>query len=79
MAYNKKKDKKYRVIQGFTMYPPYLDGRVDGDIAYDRYGNWMSYEDRTKMYQRKKKEREDWRKNNPNIINKRDDNTEEDV
>ena len=61
------------------MYPPYLDGCVDGDIAYDRYGNWMSYEDRTKMYQRKKKEREDWRKNNPNIINRRDDNTEEDV
>ena len=63
----------------YLMYPPYLDGRVDGDIAYDRYGNWMSYEDRTKLYQRKKKEREDWRKNNPNIINKRDDNTEEDV
>jgi hypothetical protein len=79
MAYTKKKDKKYRVIQGITMYPPYLDGCVSGDIAYDRYGNWMSYEDRTKMYQRKKKEREDWRKNNPNIINRRDDNTEEDV
>ena len=79
MAYTKKKDKKYRVILGITMYPPYLDGCVDGDIAYDRYGNWMSYEDRTKMYQRKKKEREDWRKNNPNILNKRDDSTEDDV
>jgi len=79
MAYTKKKDKKYRVILGITMYPPYLDGCVDGDIAYDRYGNWMSYEDRTKMYQRKKKEREDWRKNSPNILNKRDDSTEDDV
>jgi len=73
MAYNKKKDKEYRVILGFTMYPPYLDGQTKGDSAYDRYGNWLSYEQRTELYERKKKEREDWRNSSLIIKNKKEE------
>jgi hypothetical protein len=71
MAYTKKKDKKYSVIWGIPMYPEYLDCQVKGDSAYDRYGNWLSYEKRTKIYQEKQKAREDWRDSNPNIKNRK--------
>jgi hypothetical protein len=79
MAYNKKKGKKDIVVSGIPMYPDYLDGQIREDrrpnmlggiVTLDKYGNWMSAQQQTALAARKKKQREDWRNDNPNIKNK---------
>ena len=53
-------DEEVKVYGGIAMNPPALDGAVKGDKSFDRYGNPLSYSERTALAKHKQKHRDEW-------------------
>ena len=53
-------DEEVKVYCGIAMNPPALDGTVKGDKSFDRYGNPLSYSERTALAKHKQKHRDEW-------------------
>jgi len=53
-------DEEVKVYGGIAMNPPALDGAVKGDKSFDRYGNPLSYSERTALANHKQKHRDAW-------------------
>jgi len=64
-------DEPVRVVGGIPINPSYLDGRVDGDMTYDRDGYVLRLRDATALEKYRAKLRKQWRKDNKNTIKNR--------
>ena len=64
-------DKPVKVVGGIPMNPSYLDGKVDGDMAYDRDGYALRLKDATALEKYRAKQRKQWRKDNKKTIKNR--------
>ena len=65
-------DEPVRVVGGIPINPSYLDGRVDGDMTYDRDGYVLRLRDATALEKYRAKLRKQWRKDNKKTIRNRE-------